>query len=94
MSEIVVSVSNYTDPPLVDRTGLTGLYDVETEGWVPMRPRPRPPGQEPTAEDLAFADPARPTLYMIFDKLGLKMESSRASVEMFVIDSVEKPAAN
>ena len=95
MPELAVSVSNFTDRPLIDRTGLTGLYDIDTDGWVPMRARPaRPPGEEPTAEDLAFADPARPTLYMIFEKLGLKMESSRASVEMFVIEDVEKPSPN
>jgi uncharacterized protein (TIGR03435 family) len=95
MPDLAVSVANFTDRPLLDRTGLTGLYDIDTEGWVPMRPRPpRPPGQEPTAEDLAFADPARPTLFMIFDKLGLKLESSRAKVDMFVIDRVEKPTAN
>jgi Protein of unknown function (DUF3738) len=72
-----------------------GIYDIDTEGWAPMRPRAaRPPGREPTAEDLAFADPARPTLYMLFDKLGLKMDSSEARVDMFVIDHVEKPTEN
>ena len=95
MAELAVAVSNFTDRPLIDRTRLTGLYDIDTDGWVPMRPRPpRPPGVEPTAEDLAFADPVRPTLYAIFEKLGLKMESSRASVEMVVIDNVEKPSPN
>lgn len=94
MAELVTSVSNFTDHPLIDRTGLTGLYDIDTEGWVPLRPRVRPPGQEPTQEDLAFADPGRPTLHMIFEKLGLKMESARASVESFVIDHVEKPSPN
>jgi uncharacterized protein (TIGR03435 family) len=48
----------------------------------------------PSAEDRAFADPARPTLYMIFEKLGLKMESSRAPVDSYVIDKIEKPAGN
>ena len=95
MADLVISVSNFTDRPLIDRSGLTGLYDIDTDGWVPMRARPpRPPGQEPSVEDLAFADPTRPTLYMIFEKLGLKMESSRALVEMFVIDNVEKPSPN
>ena len=93
MTELAVSVSNFTDRPLIDRTGLTGLYDIDTDGWVPMRPRPaRPDG--PTAEDIAMADPTRPTLNMIFDKLGLKMESSKAQVELFVIDHVEKPTEN
>jgi uncharacterized protein (TIGR03435 family) len=31
---------------------------------------------------------------MIFERLGLKMESGRAPVEMFVIDHVEKPSPN
>jgi uncharacterized protein (TIGR03435 family) len=51
-------------------------------------------GTEPTAEDLAFSDPTRLTLYQIFDRLGLKMESSRAAAEVIVIESVDKPAAN
>ena len=93
MAELTVSVSNYTDRPLLDRTGLTDLYDIDTDGWVPMRQRPVPPG-DPTPESIAMADPTRPTLNMIFDRLGLKMESSRAPVEMFVIDRVEKPTAN
>ena len=75
MHQVVIDVSNFTDLPLLDRTGLKGLSDIDTDGWVSMRPRPpRPPGTEPTAEDLAFADPARPTLYQIFDRLGLRME--------------------
>ncbi len=41
-----------------------------------------------------MADPTRPTLYMIFEKLGLKMESSKAPVEMFVIDHIERPTEN
>jgi uncharacterized protein (TIGR03435 family) len=95
MTDLVTSVSNFTDHPLIDRTGLTGLYDIDTDGWVPVRPRPSPPpGAQPSAEDLAFADPMRPTLYMIFERLGLKMESSKAPVEMFVIDHVEKPMEN
>lgn len=94
MAGLVVSVSNFTDRPLIDRTGLTGLYDIDTDGWVPMRPRPIQPGREPTAEDIAMADPARPTLFMIFDRLGLKMESQRAPITNFVIDRVEKPSEN
>jgi len=93
MAELAVSVSNFTDRPLVDRTGLTGLYDIDTDGWVPMRPRPTPTG-DPSPEDIAMADPARPTLSIIFDKLGLKMEPAKAPVELFVIEHIEKPTAN
>ena len=60
---------------------------------MPMRQRPVPP-DDASPESIAMADPTRPTLYMIFEKLGLKMESSKAPVEMFIIDHVEKPAEN
>ena len=93
MAEVAVSVSNFTDRPLIDRTGLTDLYDIDTDGWVPMRQRPVPP-DDATPESIAMADPTRPTLYMIFEKLGLKMESSKAPVEMFVIDHIERPTEN
>jgi uncharacterized protein (TIGR03435 family) len=87
-------VGNWTDRPLIDKTGLTGLYKLDTEGWVPLTPRmPRADGQT-NSEDLALADPARPTLFMIFEKLGLKMEPQRGPVDMFYIDAAERPVAN
>jgi bla regulator protein BlaR1 len=94
VSDMVSFVENWSDRPIVDKTGLTGLFVVETDGWAPMRPRVRPPGEEPTAEDKAITDPIRPTLFTIFDRLGLKMESQKAPVDVFVIDHVEKPSEN
>ena len=95
MSDLVTAVENWTDRPLLDRTGLTGLFAIETEGWQPLRQMPaREAGAEPTAEDLRFGDPTTPTLFMIFERLGLKMEAQKSPVETFVIDHVEKPTEN
>jgi uncharacterized protein (TIGR03435 family) len=94
MADLVLFVSNWTDRPMVDRTGIKGLYEIETEGWVPLRPRQVLPGAEPSAEDLAMADPSRPTLFSVLEQLGLKLESQKAPVEMFVIERVERPAEN
>jgi uncharacterized protein (TIGR03435 family) len=95
LSDLTLAVEGFADRPVVDTTGLKGLYNIQTDGWVPMRPRPpRPPGTEPSAEDLAFADPTRPTIFAIFEQLGLKLESQKAPVEVLVIESVERPAAN
>jgi uncharacterized protein (TIGR03435 family) len=33
MSDLALYVSNWSDRPLVDQTGLRGLYAVRTEGW-------------------------------------------------------------
>jgi len=94
-SDLASYASGWADRPVIDKTGLTGLFNIQTEGWVPMRPRPaRPSGQDSTPEDLAFADPARPTLFQIFDRLGLKLESQKAPIETFVIESVERPSEN
>jgi uncharacterized protein (TIGR03435 family) len=93
MSDLAAGVSSFADRPVIDKTGITGLFKIETEGWVPMRSN-RPRNQEPSAEDLALADPSRPTLFQIFDRLGLKLEQQRAAVEMFIIDSVERPSEN
>ncbi len=74
MADVVRTMEIWSDRPFVDRTGLRSLFDFETEGWVPLRPRPGPaPGVEPSAEDIAMADPTRPSLQMIFDRLGLRM---------------------
>jgi uncharacterized protein (TIGR03435 family) len=95
LSDVVTFVANWTDSPLVNRTGLQGLFEIDTDGWTPMRFRPPPPPGTPASpEDAAFADPTHPTLDMIFDRLGLKMERSKDRVEMFAITHVERPTEN
>jgi uncharacterized protein (TIGR03435 family) len=95
MSDMVTHLENWTDRPLIDKTGFKGLFDIDTEGWVPMRPRPGPPpGTEASAEDRAFADPARPTLPALLEKVGIRMESAKGPVEVLVVDHIERPSEN
>lgn len=80
------------DKPVVDQTGLTDRYDF-TLNWTPDEGQfaalggYRPPAQE---------DPnAPPSLYTALqEQLGLKLESTRAMVDAFVIDHIERPGAN
>jgi uncharacterized protein (TIGR03435 family) len=95
VSDIADHAQNWSDRPLLDRTELTGLYEVDTEGWVPMTPRPPAnDGNPPSAEAIAMADPARPTLFLIMDRLGLKMEPAKGAVDVYVIERVERPTEN
>lgn len=94
ISDIALFVANWADRPVVDRSGLTGLYRFETEGWVPMLAPRLPPGVEPSPEQLAMADPNRPTLFMVFDRLGLKLEAQKAPIEMYIIEHAERPTEN
>lgn len=92
IEDIALCVQNWSDRPVIDRTGLNGLYNVQTEGWAPMRPLPpRPDGGPPTGGDTGLQDPLRQTLGDIFLKLGLRMESQRAVVDMYIVEHLEKP---
>jgi uncharacterized protein (TIGR03435 family) len=92
MRELATWLEHYADRPILDSTGDKHLFDIDTEGWVPMIPRPGPtPGAAPSAEDRAFAKPGRPTLQSVLSKVGLKLESTQGSVDVLVIDHVERP---
>jgi uncharacterized protein (TIGR03435 family) len=78
------------DRPVVDQTGLTGRWDFKLE-WTPdlsqFDGRALPVGP-PNAN-------RPPALFTaIQEQLGLKLESKRASVDVLVIDRIEKPSDN
>jgi uncharacterized protein (TIGR03435 family) len=78
--------------PVIDKTGLTGTFDVHLR-WAndPTLAAVGPPGG-----DIApSADPKGPSIFdAMEDQLGLKLESGKGPVEVFVIDSVQKPTEN
>lgn len=58
-----------------NRTGLTGAFDIDLN-WAPD----------------SSADTSLPSLFTALqEQLGLKLESSRAPVEVLVIDSIARP---
>jgi len=92
IADMLGFVENWTDRPLVDQTGLQGLFHVETRGWRDIQPAQEPaPGTK--AEDGSDAADV-PTLFEVFDRLGLKLQSQKAAVEVFVIDRIERPSVN
>ena len=69
--------------PVVDQTGLTGRFDLRLM-WTPDGP--------PPATERADAPPDIFTA--IQEKLGLKLVSTKAPVDVLVIDHAERPSAN
>jgi uncharacterized protein (TIGR03435 family) len=67
------------DRPVVDRTGLTGTYDLVIE--IPITPN------SPTTNGPAFLEALR-------DQLGLKLKSTTAPLTFLVVDDVEPPSPN
>ncbi len=83
--------------PVVDKTGLTGKYDIKLE-WTrdDMQMQSPPPGGGPTTMNgQPVPDSNGPTLMAaIQEQLGLKLESGKGPIENIVIDHVEKPSDN
>jgi uncharacterized protein (TIGR03435 family) len=91
ISDLVRDLENFTGRPLLDKTGIEGLYHIETTGWQGIDLGPPAPGAK-TEDGTDLADV--PTLFMVLGKLGLKMESTKAKSEVYVIDHIEKPTEN
>jgi len=66
------------DRMIIDDTGLAGGYDLTLE-WAP---NPSPDSNEPSL------------FTALQEQLGLKLESTKAPVEIIVIDNIERPSEN
>jgi uncharacterized protein (TIGR03435 family) len=77
------------DRPVVDQTGLKGRYDF-TLKWAPDESQFG--GHWPAPSDAADALPGLYTA--VEEQLGLKIEPTKAKVEVLVVDTVEKPSPN
>jgi len=77
--------------PVIDRTGLSGLYDLSLqwddapvpEGGVLGLDAPAAPGKD------------RGSIFTaIQDQLGLRLDPQKAPVEVIVVDRIERPSDN
>jgi uncharacterized protein (TIGR03435 family) len=90
MDDLADYITNWTDLPVVNRTALSGLYTVNTEGWVPMRLPPPPPNSTPDVN--AFA--GLPTIFSVLGKLGLELKRQEDILPVYTVERIERPAAN
>jgi uncharacterized protein (TIGR03435 family) len=78
-SEIALALNRAVDRPIVDRTNLTGYFNMRIH----------------FVTDAAATDSAEPSIFTaIQEQLGLKLEAAKNAMEVLVIDSVEKPMEN
>jgi uncharacterized protein (TIGR03435 family) len=93
MAQFAGMLSGAAQRVVLDRTGLTGYYDLNltftpTPDQLPQGPLP--PGVEPPP-----IDPNGPSLFTALqEQLGLKLQDQRGPVEVVVIDAVETPTEN
>lgn len=80
------SIAGRVGRAVVDRTGLTGNCEFELEFQPEAQPGQLPPGAAPPV------DPDAPSFFTaIQEQLGLKLDAGKGPVEVWVIDSIERP---
>jgi len=81
LNDFTMRMQLFVDRPVVDQTRLTGKYDFALHY---------------TVDETRTSDPnAPPALFTaIQQQLGLKLQPTKAPVDVFVIDHVEQPSAN
>jgi uncharacterized protein (TIGR03435 family) len=85
-NSLAMALSRVTGRTVIDRTGLTGLFDYTLEF------APDATGST-TAGDAGPVDSSLPSLTTALrEQLGLKIESAKGPMEVVVIDRIERPA--
>ena len=90
MEMLAQAVARQLDRPVVDRTNLTGGFDLELE-WMPHMP------VSAAAQGILdrLPDPDRPSIFTaVQEQLGLRLVPGMAPLEVLVIDHVERPSEN
>jgi uncharacterized protein (TIGR03435 family) len=90
MDDLVHYIENWTDLPVVNRTALSGLFTVNSEGWAPMRLPPSPPNATPAVNPFA----GLPTIFTVLGKLGLALQRQEDILPVYTVERIERPAAN
>ncbi len=76
LSAMAGQISEPVGRMVIDRTGLEGVFDLDLK-WT---------------SDQGGADPSGPSLFTALqEQLGLKLEPTRAPMEVLVVDRVERP---
>jgi uncharacterized protein (TIGR03435 family) len=95
LPELASTFGNFPaiDELVIDRTGLTGRYDmsVRFQAEMALSPFAQP---SPLPVETIAASEFPPIRQAIREQLGLRLERTRAPVEVIVIEHVERPTEN
>ena len=92
LSEILSGAAGGLGRQVIDKTGLTGKFNIRLEYAPPPVDPSRP---EIAALRAAAGEPTAPSLETALqEQLGLKLESAKGVGYRFVIESIERPSDN
>jgi uncharacterized protein (TIGR03435 family) len=78
--------------PIADKTGLNGQYDIHLQ-FAPEAPAAAASNEVNAPLNSPLVQ-SGPSIFEAFQRLGLKLEPGKGSVEVLVIDHVERPSEN
>jgi uncharacterized protein (TIGR03435 family) len=92
IADFARTLGEYVERPLVDRTGLTGRYDLELQFTADRSAvvGARPPGGLDATTDSDIA----PLPTALREQLGLRLDAERGPVEVLIVDRVSQPTEN
>jgi uncharacterized protein (TIGR03435 family) len=94
VDKIAEFLSFQTGRHVLDKTGLTGIYDFRVQFTPDESAPPLPLADAPDGRSVSIPDLSGPLLAAIQQQLGLKLESGRGPVESIFIDHIERPSGN
>jgi uncharacterized protein (TIGR03435 family) len=87
VSDLASALSVFLDRTVVDRTGVSGRFDIDVPPWSTGAP-PRPDSDEPQP------DPDGPSIFAVLQQFGLRLEPARGPLDYYVVDHIERPTEN
>ena len=85
MAALAVFLSREMGRPVLDASGISGVFDFKLE-WSQQDAAAKAPDANETAGPSIFT--------ALQEQLGLKLESTKGPVEIIVVDHAEKPTEN
>lgn len=91
ISSLASRLSSLLGRPVIDNTGLNAIYDIHLkfarDSSLAFGGRPEIAGQSPDPNGL-------PNIFTAIRSLGLNIATGKGPVEVFIVDSVQKPTEN
>jgi uncharacterized protein (TIGR03435 family) len=104
MSDFAEMLSIWAGRMVVDRTGVSGVFDLKMPRVAPAgiqvplaverNPNAGLRGEPAGGGEIRLAMESLPTVFTAVEQMGLKLEPSKGSVDVLVIDSIERPSQN
>jgi uncharacterized protein (TIGR03435 family) len=84
MARLSTTLQSLVARPVVDRTGLTGTFDIDLQ-WTSGVAGPPPGGNAASPDD-------GPSIFTALqEQLGLRLDSTRGPFDVVVIDAIQRP---